>query len=157
MIARVSILGFGIAAAVAVADQASKAWALETWFFPPRVIEVTSFFNWVAVWNSGVSFGFLAGHSEMMPYILAGFAAAVALGLAIWLTRARTLLLTNGLGLVIGGAVGNIIDRVRFHAVVDFIDIHVAGYHWPAFNLADSAITIGVCLLLLDSFVRRDD
>ncbi|MDG2287119.1 MAG: signal peptidase II, partial [Alphaproteobacteria bacterium] len=67
------------------------------------------------------------------------------------------LLLTNGLGLVIGGAVGNIIDRLRFHAVVDFIDIHVAGYHWPAFNLADSAITIGVCLLLLDSFVRRDD
>jgi signal peptidase II len=157
MIARASILGFGIAAVVAVADQVSKAWALETWFFPPRVIEVTPFLNGVAVWNSGVSFGFLAGHSEMMPYILAGFATAVSIGLAIWLTRARAPLLANGLGLVIGGAVGNIIDRLRFRAVVDFIDVHAAGFHWPAFNLADSAITIGVGLLLLDSFVRRDD
>jgi signal peptidase II len=157
MIAKVPMIGFGLALAIAVADQATKVWALEGWFFPPRVIEVTSFLNMVAVWNSGVSFGFLAGHSEIMPYILAAFASAVAVGMAIWLTRARTGLLGTGLGLVIGGAVGNIIDRLRFQAVVDFIDVHVAGYHWPAFNLADSAITIGVGLLLLDSFVRRDE
>jgi signal peptidase II len=157
MIARASMFGFGLALVIGAADQLTKAWALDNWFFPSRSMEVTPFLNMVAVWNSGVSFGLLAGYSEMMPYILAVFASAVALGMAIWLTRARTRLLATGLGLVIGGAVGNIIDRIRFHAVVDFIDVHVAGYHWPAFNLADSAITVGVALLLLDSFVRRDD
>jgi signal peptidase II len=157
MIARAPAVGFGLALVVAAADQASKVWALDGWFFPPRTIEVTSFLNMVAVWNSGVSFGFLAGHSEIMPFILAAFASAVAAGLAIWLIRARTALLATGLGLVIGGAVGNIVDRLRFQAVVDFIDFHIAGYHWPAFNLADSGITIGVGLLLLDSFVRRDE
>lgn len=157
MIARAPAIGFGLALVIAAADQASKVWALDGWFFPPRAIEVTSFLNMVAVWNSGVSFGFLAGHSEVMPYILATFASLVAAGMAIWLTRARTALLATGLGLVIGGAVGNIVDRLRFQAVIDFIDVHVAGYHWPAFNLADSAITVGVGLLLLDSFVRRDE
>ena len=156
MIARAPAIGFGLALAIAVADQATKIWALDGLFFPPRSIQVTSFLNLVAVWNSGVSFGFLAGHSEVMPYILAGFAAAVCVGMGIWLSRARTGLLATGLGLVIGGAVGNVIDRLRFQAVIDFIDLHVAGYHWPAFNLADSAITVGVGLLLLDSFVRRD-
>ena len=157
MIARVSMFGFGLALVTGVADQLSKTWALDNWFFPPRAMEVTPFLNMVAVWNSGVSFGLLADHSEMMPYILVVFASAVSLSMAIWLTRAQTRLLATGLGLVIGGAVGNIIDRIRFHAVVDFIDVHVAGYHWPAFNLADSAITVGVTFLLLDSFVRRDD
>lgn len=157
MIARVSMFGFSLALVIGVADQLSKTWALNNWFFPPRAMEVTPFLNMVAVWNSGVSFGLLADSSEMMPYILAVFASAVALGMAIWLTRARTRLLATGLGLVIGGAGGNIIDRLRFHAVVDFIDVHIAGYHWPAFNLADSAITVGVAFLLLDSFVRRDD
>ena len=157
MIARVSMFGFGLALVTGVADQLSKTWALDNWFFPPRAIEVTPFLNMVAVWNSGVSFGLLADHSEMMPYILVVLASAVSLSLAVWLTRAQTRLLATGLGLLIGGAVGNIIDRIRFHAVVDFIDVHVAGYHWPAFNLADSAITVGVTFLLLDSFVRRDD
>jgi signal peptidase II len=157
MIARAPIIGFGLAIAIAVADQVTKVWALEGLFFPPRAIEITSFLNLVAVWNSGVSFGFLAGHSEAMPFILAIFASLVSIGMAIWLTRARTRLLALGLGLIIGGAVGNIIDRLRFQAVIDFIDLHVAGYHWPAFNLADSSITVGVGLLLLDSFVRRDE
>lgn len=157
MIARAPAFGFGLALVITAADQTSKIWALENWFFPPSSIEVTSFLNMVAVWNSGVSFGFLAGHSEIMPYILAAFAVLISVGMAIWLTRARTGLLATGLGLVIGGAVGNIIDRLRFQAVIDFIDLHVAGYHWPAFNLADSAITIGVGLLLLDSFIRREE
>jgi signal peptidase II len=157
MIARVSAMGFGLALVIAAADQVTKEWALETWFFPPRTIEVTGFLNMVAVWNSGVSFGFLAGYSESMPYILAAFAIAVSAGMSIWLYRVRTRLLAIGLGLVIGGAVGNIIDRFRYQAVVDFIDFHVAGFHWPAFNVADSAITIGVVVLLVDSFVRREE
>lgn len=157
MITRISTTGFILALVIAVADQITKTWALESWFFPPRTIEVTGFLNMVAVWNSGVSFGFLAGHSDVMPYILAAFAMAVVVGMSIWLWRARTRLLVVGLGLVIGGAVGNIVDRFRYQAVVDFIDFHVAGFHWPAFNLADSAITVGVLLLVLDSFTRRDE
>lgn len=157
MISKASIVGLGLAACVTVADQATKVWALDGWFFPPRTIEVTSFFNLVAVWNSGVSFGFLANHSEAMPYILTGFAIVVSLGLTVWLLRVHARSLAAGLGLVIGGAVGNVIDRLRFQAVIDFIDLHAAGYHWPAFNVADAAITIGVGLLLLDSFSRRDE
>ena len=157
MIAKAPIVGLGLAACITVVDQATKAWALDGWFFPPRTIEVTSFFNLVAVWNSGISFGFLANHSEAMPYILAGFAIVVSLGLTIWLLRVHSRLLAAGLGLVIGGAVGNVIDRLRFQAVVDFIDLHAVGFHWPTFNVADAAITIGVGLLLLDSFSRRGE
>ena len=157
MISRAAYTGLALAAAVTLADQLSKLWALDGWFDPPRIIEVTPFFNLVAVWNTGVSFGFLSGQSDIMPYVLAGLAAVVALVLVLWLIRARGGFLTTGLGLVIGGACGNIIDRLRYHAVVDFIDVHFAGFHWPAFNLADSTITIGVGLLLLDNFSRRDD
>ena len=157
MIAKAPIVGLGLAACITVVDQATKVWALDGWFFPPRTIEVTSFFNLVAVWNSGISFGFLANHSEAMPYILTGFAIVVSLGLTIWLLRVHSRLLAAGLGLVIGGAVGNVIDRLRFQAVVDFIDLHAVGFHWPTFNVADAAITIGVGLLLLDSFSRRDE
>ena len=157
MIAKAPIVGLSLAACITVADQATKAWALNGWFFPPQTIEVTSFFNLVAVWNSGVSFGLLANHSEAMPYILTGFAIVVSLGLTVWLLRVQSRLLEVGLGLVIGGAFGNVIDRLRFQAVVDFIDLHAAGYHWPAFNVADAAVTIGVSLLLLDSFSRRGE
>lgn len=157
MISRTTLSGLLIAGVVALADQASKLWALNGWFDPPRTIEITPFFNLVAVWNTGVSFGFLAGRSDVMPFVLAGFATLVALVLVVWLFRAQGLLLTIGLGLVIGGAIGNIIDRLNHRAVVDFIDIHFAGFHWPAFNLADSAITVGVGLLLVDSFTRRDE
>ena len=155
MHARPLWLGLCLAVLIVAADQISKAAALDSWFFPPRMIELTPFLNLVAVWNSGVSFGFLAGSAAAMPYILASLAGAVTVFLVAWLFRTRRYLVAIALGCVIGGAVGNVIDRLRFHAVVDFIDLHVAGYHWPAFNLADSTITIGVGLLLLDSFGSR--
>ena len=150
-------LGLFLTVVIVLADQATKTWALEAWFFPPRAIEVTPFLNLVPVWNTGVSFGFLAGDSRVMPYVLAGFAAAVTIALVVWLTRVEGKLIAGALGSVIGGAVGNVIDRLRFHAVIDFIDLHVAGFHWPAFNLADSAITVGVVLIFLDSFLRRGE
>jgi signal peptidase II len=103
------------------------------------------------VFNRGVSFGMFGAAPHWMPWLLLGFAAAVAGGLGFWLMRARNRWLGAGLGLVIGGAIGNAIDRVRLGAVVDFLDVHAAGYHWPAFNVADSAITVGVLLLLFDS------
>ena len=148
--------GLALAVAIVVVDQISKAWALVTWFDPPRSIEVTPFFNLVAVLNTGVSFGFLSGDSSIMPYILAALATTIAAVLTVWLIRAPRRFVAIALGCVLGGAIGNIIDRLRFHAVIDFIDIHAAGYHWPAFNIADSAITIGVVLLIFDSFANRD-
>jgi len=146
-------LGGLLALLVVIADQATKQWALATLFRDGRVVEITPFFNLVAVWNRGVSFGLMASDDPMTPYYLSAFALAVAAGLAVWMSKATGPLLRISLALIIGGAIGNVIDRVRFHAVVDFIDWHIAGYHWPAFNIADSAISIGVVFLLFDSFL----
>ncbi|UUX51898.1 signal peptidase II [Nisaea acidiphila] len=146
-------LGGVLALIVIVLDQVTKLWALSTLFLDGRVVEVTPFFNLVAVWNRGVSFGLLASDDPMTPYYLSAFAIAVVAGLAVWLSRATSPLMRISLGLIIGGALGNVIDRIRYNAVVDFIDWHIAGYHWPAFNIADSAISIGVVFLLFDSFL----
>ncbi|MBC7136816.1 MAG: signal peptidase II, partial [Oceanibaculum nanhaiense] len=87
-------------------------------------------------------------HQEWIPWILSLVAIIIAAGLFVWLRRARNPLLAVALGLVIGGALGNVIDRVRFGAVVDFLDFHISGYHWPAFNIADAAISLGVVMIL---------
>ena len=150
-------LGMAVAAAILLFDQLSK-WVILDWVMdPPRTIEVTGFFNLVMVWNRGVSFGLLSNDSALGPWLLSGVALAVSAGLAVWMYRATHRLLAVSLGLVIGGAVGNVIDRVRFGAVADFLDFHVAGFHWPAFNVADSAIVIGVVLIMLDGFVNKPE
>jgi signal peptidase II len=118
------------------------------------VIEITSFFNIVEVWNPGVSFGMGAA---LGPWVLTGLAVVISVALFIWLLRAETGLLQIALSLLIGGAVGNVIDRVRFGAVYDFLDVHVMGYHWPAFNVADSAITVGAVMLLFDSLFGKPE
>lgn len=133
-------------------DQASKALVLAIFAEGGR-IEVTSFFNLVLVWNPGVSFGMLDGLGDANPGLLIGLTLAIAALLAVWLWRERRPLARTALVLVLAGALGNLIDRVRFGAVVDFLDFHWAGYHWPAFNVADSAIVIGAGLLLLDGLV----
>ena len=136
-----------------VLDQASKAWLiglLEAREF--RGIEVTGFFNLVMVWNRGVSFGMLATGEETMRWLLTALALVISAGLVWWLRRQSHRLAVVAIGLVIGGAVGNAIDRIVYGAVADFFDVHVAGWSWPAFNVADSAITVGVLLLLLDAF-----
>jgi signal peptidase II len=144
-------LGWLCAGAVFAADQVSKWWILEHVMNPPRFIEVTPFFNLVLVWNRGITFGVFSGAPDWIPWVLIAFALIVAVALAVWLRRADAAMLACALGAVIGGAVGNVIDRLRFGAVVDFLDFHAFGYHWPAFNVADSAIVIGVGLLMLDS------
>jgi signal peptidase II len=141
-------LGLIIALLVFVADLATKEWMLALIFDPPRRIVLTGFFNLTPVWNRGVSFGLFAGHQEWIPWILSLVAIIIAAGLFVWLRRARNPLLAVALGLVIGGALGNVIDRVRFGAVVDFLDFHISGYHWPAFNIADAAISLGVVMIL---------
>jgi signal peptidase II len=153
--------GRGIALAILVLalDQATK-WGLLGWMLarPPgeRLVPVTSFFNVVLVWNRGVSFGmFNGGEGGLNAVAFSVLAAAIVIGLLVWLWRATQGLVIAGIGLVIGGAIGNVIDRLRFGAVVDFLDFHVAGWHWPAFNVADAAICVGVGLIVIDGLLGR--
>ena len=118
---------------------------------PPKIIEITSFFDLVLVYNRGASFGIFSNAPDWVGFALIVFACLISIGLAFWMWHADGKLLAFALALVAGGAVGNVIDRIRLGAVVDFLDLHVGGWHWPAFNIADSAITIGVVLLILDS------
>ena len=146
-------LGLVIAVAILAVDQISKYLLIgvmqENRFQP---IEITPFFNLVMVWNRGVSFGLFASDLEAMLWVLTVLAIGVSIGLLIWLYRAANRWLAIGLGLVIGGAIGNAVDRVVYGAVADFFDFHLAGVgHWPAFNIADSAIVVGVGFLLIDS------
>lgn len=144
-------LGWGLAGGVFVVDQATKWWALDLFADGPQVIEVLPFFNLVLVWNRGVSFGMFGGIGDWGPWILVAVSLVISAVLARWLMRAENRLEAVSLGLIIGGAIGNVIDRLRFGAVVDFLDAHAMGYHWPAFNVADSAIVIGAAILILES------
>ena len=144
--------GAVLALVVLVVDQITKWLALGA-VDPYQPIEVTSFFNLVLVWNRGVSFGMLNSLGDHGPWLLMALAAAIATFLVVWLCRETRPVTRAALWLVLAGAVGNTIDRVRFGAVVDFLDFHLYGHHWPAFNVADSAIVIGAGLILLDSLV----
>jgi signal peptidase II len=147
---------FAVAAAIVVADQLSKAWVLAL-FAPGERLPVTGFFNLVLVYNRGAAFSFLSSAPGWQtPFFIAVAAvAAVVVSFLLVRTRARALL-SAALALVLGGAVGNVIDRVRYGQVVDFLDFHAFGWHWPAFNVADSAITVGAALLILESFVHGE-
>jgi signal peptidase II len=151
-------LGLAVAAAVAVADQLTKAWVLKLFAAhaaTPPIITVTPFFNVVLTGNRGVSFGLFNNGAAPNMAIFTAVAAAIVLGLLIWLRRATTTPLKLGIGLVIGGAIGNVIDRLMHGAVVDFLDFHLGAWHWFAFNLADAAICLGVASLLLDGLLAR--
>jgi len=140
--------GFSLAALVIVLDQITKWVILAHVMNPPRMIEVLPVFNLVLVRNHGISFGMMAGGSDISRWILVALALAVSGGLVVWLFRAKSRMETLVLGAIIGGALGNVIDRVRLGSVTDFLDFHIGSMHWPAFNLADSCITLGVLVLL---------
>jgi len=156
-------LGLTIALVIALLDQLSK-WAvmspifgLSYWSpvqgFPwAGSIEILPFFNLVTVWNQGVSFGLFSDETSITKWLLVAVTSAIAIGMTVWLTKVSNRWLAVSLGLVIGGAVGNIIDRLRFGAVFDFLDVIIVNYHWPAFNVADAAITIGAVLILIEGF-----
>lgn len=116
-------------------------------------IDVTSFFNFVVVWNQGVSFGLFSNDTDIGPYILIGLSFIIIICFGVWAFRTNVLANHIGIALVIGGAIGNVIDRFRFGAVFDFLDLHFFGHHWPAFNIADSAICIGVFILMIYAFL----
>jgi signal peptidase II len=134
-------------------DQATKEVVLA--FQDSLPVVVLPFFNLVLVWNPGVSFGMFGGDKALEPWILVGLALAISIGLLIWLARERDRVTALAIGLVLGGAIGNVVDRLRHGAVVDFLDFHVSGYHWPAFNVADAAIVVGALLLVAESFMVR--
>ena len=144
-----------LAGAIIVADFATKAWMLSAFHLHESVV-VTSFFNLVLVMNPGASFSFLADAGGWQRW----FFVILALVISAWLVvlirhHARERLMPAALALVLGGALGNVVDRIRFGAVVDFLDFHFAGWHWPAFNVADSAITVGVILLLWQQLTHK--
>jgi signal peptidase II len=143
-------LGLSFAALVLIADQATKMVVLANLEGP---VEVTPFFNLVRVWNTGVSFGLFGSAGASAAWVLSGLALAVVIGLTVWLSRTAEKPAAIGLGLVIGGALGNVVDRIRFGAVFDFLDFHAFGVHWPAFNIADAAIVVGAAVLLVDGLL----
>ena len=150
----------GILAAVVtlVADQASKLWLLNVFDLARRgVVKVTPFFDLVLAWNIGISFGWLQNDGQSAQIALMAVKVVAVVALAIWMARSHTLLATIALGLIIGGAIGNGIDRLAYGAVVDFALFHVEiggnTYNWYVFNLADVAIVAGVAALLYDSFL----
>lgn len=157
-VTRRQAMTFGCAVAVItlVLDQISKWWIVARVMDPPRAIELAPFFNLVMVWNRGITFG-LFGDAHWGRWAFAALALAIVGVLMSWLSRAAHRSTALALGLVIGGAIGNVIDRVRWGAVADFLDFHVAGWHWPAFNVADSAIVVGVGLLLLEALFSRKE
>ena len=144
----------GLAAVVLVLDQLTKWIMLQVFADNSHAIEVTGFFNLVLVYNTGVSFGFLG---SLPAWVLIVVSLVIVTGLVIWLQRQTRRLPSIGIGMVVGGALGNVIDRVHAPGVIDFLDVHVAGYHWPAFNVADAAITVGIGLILFDGlFLDRE-
>lgn len=145
----------GLVLATVVADQTSKELLLRYLLKIGGIAQVIEdFFRLVIVWNPGVSFGFLGGdRAALPPWVLSLVAIVVCIGLFVWLRRIDRPLIGWGIGLVMGGAIGNVVDRARWGAVFDFADFHVGQWHWPAFNVADSAIVVGVGLMLIDSLI----
>lgn len=149
--------GMSLAALIVALDQLSKWWIVDYVMNPPHVIEVTSFFNLVLAHNRGVSFGMMAAGSDLGRWLLVALAMAISAFLMRWLYKAERRIPIITLGLIIGGAIGNVIDRSLIGAVVDFLDFHAFGYHWPAFNVADMAITAGAVGLVVESFFHPDE
>jgi signal peptidase II len=159
---RPSFLSFGIIAAllVLIADQASKWWVLNVLDLPElHQVVLLPVLNLTMVWNRGVTFGLLNGLGSWGHVVLAGVALAVVVALGFWLRRAENRIVAIAIGSIAGGAVGNVIDRVRFGGVVDFIHAHVGtpwgDVSWYVFNVADAAIVCGVGVLILESVMSK--
>ena len=142
--------GLLLAAITVGLDQFTKALVL-AFLEPYQAVEWAPFLSCVLVFNTGISFGLFAGETVLLRWVLIGLALAVSVLLTSWLYKEKRPRVASALGLILGGAIGNVVDRIFRHAVVDFLDLHIGGWHWPAFNLADSAITVGVVLYVYTS------
>jgi signal peptidase II len=146
--------GAMVALATLALDQASKLYFLFVDVLSLREpLVLAPFLDLIVVWNRGISYGLFQQHTELGRWALVVLSIAAAVGLSMWLRRAPSRFLAASLGLIIGGAVGNVIDRVAYGAVFDFIHFHVGNFSWYVFNIADAAIVAGVAGLLYDSFV----
>jgi signal peptidase II len=167
-------LGLAIAVLALLLDQLSKWWVRGVLMDSPQNISVTAFFDIVLAWNRGIAFSLFRSDSPAAPWIMAAVALVIVIGLGIWLSRMVHRWPAVALGLVIGGAIGNVLDRIRFNAVFDFLWFHGEAYpgfcraldrvglasfgcQWPAFNLADTGICVGVAMLVLDGLFRREE
>lgn len=149
-------LGVAVALAGFAADQLHKLWMLEVFEIGVRGrVVVTGFFDLVLVWNRGISYGLLQQDTGLGRWLLVGFTIAAAIALAIWMFRAHSAPTVLGLALIVGGALGNGLDRAIRGAVADFFHFHMGGYSWYVFNLADVWIVAGVVLLLYDTLRSR--
>lgn len=137
---------------VLVLDQASKSVMIDLLSNPQQVIPVTSFFNLALGFNRGISFGLMNDLGLWGPTVLSLLAVVIIGFLLVWLWKAVNKIEGAAIALIIGGALGNLVDRVRVGAVTDFLDFFIGVYHWPAFNIADTGIFVGACLLFFQSY-----
>jgi signal peptidase II len=154
---KITLIGI-VAGAVLILDQATKAWVLANLPLGGSIPVIPGFFDITHVHNPGGAFGFLAGMSAEIRSLLFVAVSLLATGLILyfyWQTPIRQRLLAVGISLLFGGAVGNLVDRLRFGIVVDFLDLYAGSLHWPAFNVADSAITIGVVIFAYHILLRK--
>lgn len=143
-----------LAGLIVLSDQLSKSWIISQLMLG-EVRVYTSYFNLVLVGNPGAAFSFLADAGGWQRWFFVLLSIVVSIVISVILIRKpQTKLISWGLSLLLGGAIGNLIDRLRFGVVIDFLDLHLGDWHWPAFNLADSAITLGVALLIIDEIIR---
>lgn len=170
-------LGLSLVIAVILFDQLSK-WAvmelilrpewsgasvgLVEWIkdaperMPLITVPLMPYLNWIMVWNPGVSFGMFQDHATIWPLVI--ITTAISLVFLVWMLKSNSRFESAALAMVIGGAMGNVVDRFRFGAVADFIDFYIGDWHYPAFNVADSAITIGVAMLVIHGlFLKEKD
>jgi len=152
--------GLVIALVAALSDQVSKQHMLH--FFKKHHIElgghkqtINLYFDYVLAWNKGVSFSMLNQYGTTGRYVLIAFASVICIALARWLMKSNNIILSIGLGLILGGAIGNIIDRIRYGAVIDFLHFHYQHWSWPAFNFADTFICMGVPFMILESYYQK--
>jgi signal peptidase II len=149
-----AILGFSAALITLILDQVTKLYSLFVYDLPVKEpVEFAPFINLIVVWNRGISYGLFQQNSEIGRWGLIVISILAAIGLSFWIRRTTAKLLAVSLGLIVGGAIGNVIDRLAYGAVFDFIQIHIGSWSWYVFNVADAAIVAGVVGLLYDSFV----
>ena len=137
-------------------DQLSKKWMLNNIFDSQRVIEINKYLNFVPVWNKGISFGMLSDFMNINFFMII-ITLIISLFLVLWFLKTANKNLSISLTFIISGALGNLFDRFNHKAVVDFIDIHINNFHWPAFNFADTYITIGAFIYIFTIFTSQKD
>ncbi len=148
--------GFVIAALALGINEVSKWWLLKIYDIDSRgIVTITPFFDLTLIWNKGVSYGLFQQETVIGRYFLIGITLLIAGFLVVWLMRVRSFLIAAAIGLILGGALGNVIDRIQYGAVADFFSFHFRGFYWYVFNVADIWVVAGAGLLIYDSLFNK--